>query len=44
MKSFIIVNFKDYLIKLPVNDEQSAAGRTKLEIIFMKFKKNGLAK
>src|SRR5688572_6860550 len=36
MKSFIIENFKDYQIKLPGNDEQSATGRTKLEKIFMK--------
>jgi hypothetical protein len=36
MKSFIIVNFKDYQIKLPVNDEQPAPGRTKLENLFMK--------
>jgi hypothetical protein len=42
MKSFIIVNFKDYQIKLPVNDEQAAAGRTKLENLFMRHKKNGL--
>jgi hypothetical protein len=36
MKSFIIVNFKDYQIKLPVNDEQAAPGRTKREIFFLK--------
>jgi len=36
MKSFIIVNFKDYQIKLPVNDEQTARGRTKQENLFMK--------
>jgi hypothetical protein len=41
MKSFIIVNFKDYQIKLPVNDEQPARGRTKLENLFMKGEAEG---